>query len=154
MTERPVSVVPSLDAIAQHPELVQELPPHVCRALTIKAGAVVTMLATRLESTDATPERTQAAAADELLTAGQAAALLGISPLTIIRRRHRRPYSDFVVPIGTRLIRFSSARIQAYISESAGSVSVPRRPARRNGASGARAGQPSTPTSAAPGGGV
>jgi hypothetical protein len=40
--------VPTLDAIADDPGLVRELPPHVCGALATKAAAVVAALGTRM----------------------------------------------------------------------------------------------------------
>ncbi len=92
--------VPSLDEVARQPNLVLALPPSAVqevmfKAMTVQEACFVALLVWgRTAST--TPEP------DKLLTAKEAAELLKISSLTLLRNRDRSPYRDFVVPAGAR----------------------------------------------------
>jgi len=60
------------------------------------------------------------AAPDRLLTAQEAARLLGITDQTLYKRRHQLPFRGWVVPTGTRLVRFSERAIHEYLDSMRG----------------------------------
>src|SRR4029434_131283 len=67
---------------------------------------------------------------DRLITPQEAAARVGVAARTLIKRRHRLPYSAWLVPSGTRLIRFSDQRITEYLASKTMLVPVPGQRAR------------------------
>ena len=92
------------------------------KAMTVQEACFVALLAWG-RAASATPEP------DELLTAKEAAELLRISSLTLLRNRDRSPYRDFVVLAGGKRPRFSWRRIQEYIELHTG-VAIRARPRR------------------------
>lgn len=109
--------VPSLDQVAEHPELVLPLPAPTLRLLMVNALKVQSACMMALIGQ---PAPAPAPESDRLLSPKEAAGLLGMSPLTLLRGRGRAPYRAFVVPTGTRSPRFSLHRIQQYIEQHAG----------------------------------
>jgi hypothetical protein len=93
--------------------LVLGLPQPTIRAMMFRAMAVQGACLAGLNS-DQRP--VPAAEADRLLTAKEAAIILSISPLTLLRNRQHAPYRDFVVSTGARSPRFSFQRMQQYIN--------------------------------------
>jgi len=128
---------PTLAEIFQRPELIDGLSPAVCGALVIQAAGLQERLGVRM-ATALVP--VPIPAADELLDLAAAARLLNISLRTLRNRTTREPYRSLRVNNGTRYVRFSAARIAAYIR---GEPLAPTRgdlglPSRRKG----RAGSP------------
>ncbi len=144
--------VPTLAEIAADPARAAGLPLHALAGLVAQAAALQGQLAARLATAESPGAPESAARGDELLPAPAAAAILGVSPLTLLRKRHRAPYRGFVVPVGTRHVRFSRRLIEEFIALHAGSASPARRSVRGRGASGHSAAGPA-PISAPPDGG-
>lgn len=117
--EKGPSRVPSLDEVAEHPELVLDLPKSAIRTMMFRAMAVQGACLVGLLGEQSAPA---APTADRLLTAKEAAAILGISSLTLLRNRQQAPYRIFVVPTKARSPRFSFQRIQEYIMGGRGLV--------------------------------
>ena len=117
--------VPTPDQLADDPALVLQLSHDVVEKMMVQAAerqakfaALQPVLLARLLETAAAE-----AANDRLIDAEEAARQLGMSPLTLIDKRHQAPYRGFVVPNGTRLIVFSERAIQRHIAKMVGTVS-------------------------------
>jgi hypothetical protein len=110
--------------------LVLDLPQPTIRAMMCRAIQVQGACMAGLLGNQPTPAA-ESAEPDKLLTAKDAAVILAMSPLTLLRSRQRAPYRDFIVPTGTRGPRFSLHRIQQHIAQQAGTVA--RRPSRDEG---------------------
>jgi len=110
-----VASIPTLDQIAEHPELAMQLPAPTLRLLMVNALKVQSVCMIALIGQPEPPPPVPAE--DRLLSSKEAAELLGLSPLTLLRGRTRAPYRDFVVQTGTRSPRFSLQRIRRYIIE-------------------------------------
>jgi len=88
-----------------------------------ECAAMLAAIAVRLMALGA--QGPASSAADDLLDVHGAARLIGISPLTLAHKRKLPPYAEFVVPTGSRVVRFSRARIEAWKASSAGSPDAP-----------------------------
>lgn len=106
-----------MDQIAEHPELLLQLQQPALWAIMINTLKIQGACMTALIGQPAAPVIPEH---DQLLTAKEAAELLGMARLTLLRRRGRTPYCDFVVPTGSRAPRFSMRRIQQYIEQHVG----------------------------------
>lgn len=108
-----------------------------------ECAAALAAIAARMLQLDAAPVPTPA---DDLVDVQAAAQLIGISPLTLSHKRKHPPYAAFVVPTGSRVVRYSRARIEAW-KQSAGSSeadpAVPPRERKRRVSPPARSPQPS-----------
>lgn len=110
----PVVAVPTLDALAERPELAASLPTGVRQAFVLRALTIIAACAT---VTDGAPTRPAApAAADDLLDVDTAARRLGMSRSWLYRNARRLP---FTVPVGS-LLRFDPRGIARYIADRAG----------------------------------
>jgi hypothetical protein len=69
--------------------------------------------------------------ADRVLSLEDAAALLGLAPETLRRYSRRAPYCNWRIDNGTRLLRYSAARIRAHLALHVGrpTIARQRRPA-------------------------
>jgi predicted DNA-binding transcriptional regulator AlpA len=108
--------VPSLDAIAADPELVRQLPAHVCGALATRAAAVVVALGTRMAEVQNGDTSRSGPAGDRLLDVEEAARQLGVSADWLYRKAARLP---FTIRLG-RSLRFSSLGLERYIRQRQG----------------------------------
>lgn len=118
--------LPTLDAIVAEPELARGLSKGVIFNLILKAQsaqlALGLMLLGELEPTD------------ELLDVREAARRIGVSPVTLAHRAQKPPYVGFLVPTGTRVLRFSARGIKQWqrsASEAGSSTSEPAGPTER-----------------------
>jgi hypothetical protein len=129
MTERLASV-PTLAELVMEPARIATLPVGVIAGFVVELAALQQQFGARLAAAGSVVAEASPGPQpeDRLLSATEAAARLGISPLTLLRKRHRAPYRDFVVPTGTRRPLFSLRRIQDYITLHAGAASTARRP--------------------------
>jgi hypothetical protein len=120
-----VVAVPTPDQLADDPALVLQLSHDVVEKMIaqvaeqqLKLAAVQPVLLARLLATSAA-----AAAKDKLIDKEEAARQLGISPLTLMDKRHQAPYRDFVVDESNlRTTLFSERAIQRYIARKAGAA--------------------------------
>jgi hypothetical protein len=120
-----VAQVPTLDQLAEHPEAAVALPRATVQVMLFRAMAAQQACVAALLVSE--PPTLTVSEPDRLLTARDAAPLLGISVITLLRKRHRAPYRDFVVSTGTRRPGFSLHRIQHHIELHAGSAAPTRR---------------------------
>lgn len=109
----PLVPVPTLEDLADRPELARTLPRAVLmdlsfRALRAQAAAHIALAALPPESPAAALTQE-----DEPLDVTEAARRLGISVRTLYRGAHTT-YATLCVPTGTRNLRFSSRAIAAY----------------------------------------
>ena len=103
--------VPSLDELADRPELARVLPRVVLTDLgfrLLRAQAAV-QTAMAVMPADQPPMPAQ----DEPLEVDEAARRLGIAPATLYRQARKR-YRGLLVETGTRNLRFSAAAIEVY----------------------------------------
>jgi len=109
------------------PEQILALPRAQAAALVVQLGARLAM------EEDSAPTVEPSAPPDRLITPQEAATRVGLSVRTLIKRRHRMPYQAWLVPSGTRLIRFSERRIDEYLASKHTLVPAPgqRRTLRR-----------------------
>ena len=63
---------------------------------------------------------------DRVLSLEDAATMLGLAPETLRRYSRRAPYCTWRVDNGTRLLRYSAARIRAYLALHAGRPTIAR----------------------------
>jgi predicted DNA-binding transcriptional regulator AlpA len=89
----------------------------IAQASRTECAAVLALVGARLVELEAARPVHE----DELLDVRQAARLIGISPLTLSHKRKVPPYAALVVPTGSRVVRYSRARIEAWKASSAGS---------------------------------
>jgi hypothetical protein len=110
-TPRPLAPVPSLDQLAELPELARALPRGVLTDLgfrLLRAQAAVQTAMAAMPAEQAPPT-----AQDEPLEVEVAARRLGIAPATLYRQARKR-YRGLLVETGTRNLRFSAAAIESY----------------------------------------
>ncbi|HEV2054677.1 MAG TPA: hypothetical protein VGV06_05820 [Methylomirabilota bacterium] len=103
--------VPTLDDLADQPEMARTLPRVVLTDLgfrLLRAQAAVQTAMAAMPAEQASPT-----AQDEPLEVEEAARRLGIAPATLYRQARKR-YRGLVVETGTRNLRFSAAAIEAY----------------------------------------
>lgn len=107
-----VVALPTLAEVAADPAKIARLPGAVAAALGAAFAGLATSCALR-----AALERSEPVAAESLgtLSVDEAAALLGIQPSTLRHRAKHPPYLDLRVDNGTRKLRFSGAKIRAYL---------------------------------------
>ncbi len=110
MSEHP-RPVPSLDELADRPELARTLPRVVLTDLGFRLLRAQAAVQTAMAAMPA--EHPQPTAQDEPLGVDEAARRLGIAPATLYRQARRR-YRSLLVETGTRNLRFSAAAIEAY----------------------------------------
>jgi hypothetical protein len=103
--------VPSLDAIAGDPALAIGLPSPAKQELAMRAVIALAALVPQwdVSSGSSTPQ------ADEVLDLEEAARRLHMSVGTLRNRTTREPYRSLRISNGTRYVRFSAARIAAYL---------------------------------------
>lgn len=109
---RPLAPLPSLDQLAEQPELARALPRVVLTDLAfrlLRAQAAVQTAMAMSMSTEQAPTPAQ----DEPLEVDEAARRLGIAPATLYRQARKR-YRSLLVETGTRNLRFSAAAIESY----------------------------------------
>ena len=108
MNETPrLKGVPSLDALVNDPDMVEQLPLAVVRVLWITLGSLERVLELKLFLGAEKPRE------DRLLNIEEAAAILGKTKDWLYRRAERLP---FTAREG-RLLRFSNNGIQQYIRQ-------------------------------------
>jgi hypothetical protein len=105
--EPSLAAAPTLDQLADHPDLAQKLPHEIAFRLHLKAQTVATACALALVS----PPNGEG---DELLGVREAARRIGVSPITLAHRARKEPYSRFLVPTGSRTLRFSARAIREW----------------------------------------
>jgi hypothetical protein len=110
--------------LAADPEQIRLVSRSVAAALVVQLGGRLAME----EEAARAPE--PAAPPDRLITPQEAAGRVGLSMRTLIKRRHRMPYQAWLVPSGTRLIRFSERRIAEYLASKTTVVPAPGQRAR------------------------
>lgn len=64
--------------------------------------------------------------ADRVVSLEEAATMLGLAPETLRRYSRRAPYRDWRIDNGTRLLRYSAARIRAHLDLHVGRPSIAR----------------------------
>jgi hypothetical protein len=107
-----LSPVPTLAEIAQNPERIDGLPLNVVAGLMTQLSALGLRLASRVATA---PPMSVNAGDDEILDVDAAAVQLGVKPRTLQSRARKDPrYRVLLVDNGTRLLRFSAARICAF----------------------------------------
>ncbi len=107
-TPRPL---PTLDELADRPELARPLPRTVLTDLGFRLLRAQAAVQTAMAATPA--EQPPPTAQDEPLEVDEAARRLGIAPATLYRQARKR-YRGLLVETGTRNLRFSAAAIEAY----------------------------------------
>ena len=120
--------VPTLEQIIADKRALDGLPPRLLRLLRARAMVVANECEVAYLLAEARGETDQDAD-DKLLSAEEAAPMLGLTPVTLLRRRTRQPFHGFLVPTLGRP-RFSRRAIQDYLARTAGSTvqAPPRRP--------------------------
>jgi len=63
---------------------------------------------------------------DSVLSLEEAAVMLGLAPETLRRYSRRAPYCNWRIDNGTRLLRYSAARIRAHLALHAGRPTIAR----------------------------
>jgi len=138
-------VLPTLDTIADEPELAKTLPRPCLFALILRAQTVqMTCANAMLTDEKASP--------DEILDCPAAARALGMSRGNLYKLAHTT-LKDLRIDNGTRSLRFSRARIDEYLRRSAGRTAGSAAPIASGvpGASRLRAlAEPSAPSTRAP----
>jgi len=115
----PTAVV-TLDELAADPAKAEDLSRQTLRVVAMKAlGVLGECVMIMLESSSASPSVVE----DRVLTPTEAAAIVGVKARTMVKRRHAKPYRDWLAPSPTRHVRFSSRKIAEYLAQS-GSVAV------------------------------
>ena len=108
------SPIPSLDAVAAEPAHAAALPLAITVAVlarcTIAHGALVARLLTLLAE-GPQPEK-QGHENDRLLTATEAAALLGVTPRWLYRHARRLPFAR---RLSRKVLRFSEVGVRRYL---------------------------------------
>lgn len=104
---------PSLDAVANTPEQLAALPRPVL--LGLKRQLVVLLVDVDAALLDVTAPAPAPSDTEHALTTQQAAARLGVAPITLYRRSKRSPYAELRIDTGTRTVRFSSRRLEAFL---------------------------------------
>lgn len=104
--------IPTLAEIAADPARISRLSGPVAAAFGAAFSGLATSCALR-----AVLDQGEPVAVESLGTLGldEAAAMLGIQPSTLRHRAKRAPYAELRVDNGTRRLRFSAAKIRAYL---------------------------------------
>ncbi len=110
---------PTLDALAAHPEMVQQLPRDVAFRLYLKAHAVAAACALAF-AVDGEPVRGDDVASDELIDVKEVARILHRSVSSIQQRAHSAPLKFCLVRSLGRGLLFSRRRINRLIAREAG----------------------------------
>lgn len=106
---RPLAPLPSLDQLAEQPEIARALPRGVLTDLGFRLLRAQAAVQTAMAAQPGDPPPVL----DEPLEVEEAARRLGIAPGTLYRQARKR-YRDLLVETGTRNLRFSSAAIERY----------------------------------------
>lgn len=108
----PLVPMPTLAEIAADPARITRLPGPIAAAFGAAFSGLATSCALR-----AVLDQVPPVAAESLgtLSVDEAAAMLGIQPSTLRHRAKRTPYAELRVDNGTRRLRFSAAKIRAYL---------------------------------------
>jgi hypothetical protein len=110
-----------LDELVDEPERARRLERRTLVAIALRAQTALVICALAMIDASAAP----AVAVDEVLDVAAAARRLGLSKKTLQKYARRAPYAAFLLEDGTRRLRFSSARIEAWKHhEPAGSVTA------------------------------
>lgn len=107
-------LVPSLDALAADPALVDTLPPKVAVNLYRQIAPLEGALRARVLTADTRPDD----AAVELIDVRTAARKLGLAPSTLYQKSKRPPLFDFAVREdldGVRRLRFRARDLDEFI---------------------------------------
>ncbi|OGA02879.1 MAG: hypothetical protein A3I00_05835 [Betaproteobacteria bacterium RIFCSPLOWO2_02_FULL_64_12] len=105
-----LAVVPSLDELAHDPARAATLTAEVKGAVILQVAAVLTALSTPTVPTNgARPE--PAPTDDRLLTADEAAAILGVTPTWLYRHAKTLPYTR---RLSRKVLRFSEAGLRRW----------------------------------------
>jgi hypothetical protein len=112
--------VPTLDAIAADVDALRDVPREVLGVLLERAAIVQA----RLQWAVYTAAMRGPVAEDDLLDVVAAARVLGLSPLTLSHKHKHPPYAAFVVPTGSRVLRFSRRAIEEWRASQAGSLAA------------------------------
>jgi hypothetical protein len=72
------------------------------------------------------PQASTVEPADRVLSLEEAATMLGLAPETLRRYSRRAPYRDWRIDNGTRLLRYSAARIRAHLALHVGRPTIAR----------------------------
>lgn len=112
--------MPTLAEIAAEPSKIARLSGPVAAAVGAAFAGLATSCALR-----AVLDRGEPVATESLgtLSVDEAATMLGIQPSTLRHRAKRLPYLDLRVDNGTRRLRFSAAKIRAYLERPSPSLS-------------------------------
>ncbi len=112
--------LPTLAEIAADPTRIARLSGPVAAAFGAAFSGLATSCALR-----AVLDKGEPVATESLGTLGveEAAAMLGIQPSTLRHRAKRTPYSELRIDNGTRRLRFSAAKIRAYLERPTQAVS-------------------------------
>lgn len=105
--------MPTLSDVAAHPELADHLPGSTAGLLALEATALVLRLTVRAV---VAPPRLAAEAQDQLLDTRRAAEMLGMRVITLHHKAHQDPWRGLRVDNGTRLLRWSRRRIEAFLA--------------------------------------
>lgn len=111
---RPAAAVPTLDALADRPDLAAGLPAGTLRHLRLRA--LMALNAAMVADPGADPAA-GTVEPDRLLTVAEAAERLGTSKDWLYRRADRLP---FTVRLGPGQVRFSSRGIEHYLARRRG----------------------------------
>lgn len=106
------ALMPTLAEIAADPARIARLPGRVAAALGAAFSGLATSCALRAALDQCEPIATESLGT---LSVDEAAAMLGIQPSTLRHRAKRTPYAELRVDNGTRRLRFSAAKIRAYL---------------------------------------
>jgi hypothetical protein len=105
--------MPTLADVAARPELADHLPGSTAGLLALEATALVLRLTVRAV---VAPPRLASDAPDTTLTTRQAAEMLGMRVITLHHKAHQDPWRTLRVDNGTRLLRWSRRRIEAFLA--------------------------------------
>lgn len=111
-----LTAAPTLAEVAAHPELVDQLSGSLAGVLAVEATGLVQQLMLRAV---VAPPRLADDREDELLDTRTAARRLGMSPTTLAHRAHQGPWRDLRIENGTRSLRWSRRRIDAFLVQGA-----------------------------------
>jgi predicted DNA-binding transcriptional regulator AlpA len=109
----PLATVPALADLVRDQALVETLPRHVVAALYLDVAKLEAILRSRLLTLSAATatEAVPALSNDRLLTANEAAALLGVTRVWLYRHAHAL---DFSRRLSRKTLRFSENGLRKY----------------------------------------
>jgi hypothetical protein len=105
--------LPTLSEVAARPELADHLPGSTAGLLALEATALVQRLTVRAV---VAPPRLATEADDRLLDTRRAAEMLGMSVSSLQHKARQDPWRGLLVDNGTRLLRWSRRRIEAFLA--------------------------------------